>query len=64
MPLENQKTELAAGFAESLIQSYAAQHNDILPLFAAFVGVVFERDEAVERDCLIALDRWVNEEGT
>lgn len=55
--------ETAAGFAESLIKEHAIQKRDILPLFAAFVGVVFQRDEAVGWDCLTALDRLVSESG-
>lgn len=52
--------EAAAALAESLANQYAVQNNDILPLFAAFVGLVFSRDSKVGRDCLIALDRYVS----
>ena len=55
--------ETVAGFAESLIKTHAIQKDDILPLFAAFVGVVFQRDELVGRDCLVALDRWITNNG-
>jgi hypothetical protein len=51
--------EVAAGLAENLLRAYATRNGDILPLFAAFVGVVFQRDAAVGRDALTALDRLV-----
>ncbi len=52
--------ETAAVFAESLARNYAVRNSDIVPLFAAFVGLIFQRDESVGRDVLIALDRFVS----
>tara|TARA_R110002074_G_scaffold377728_1_gene555310 strand:- start:277 stop:489 length:213 start_codon:yes stop_codon:yes gene_type:complete len=49
--------EAAAALAESLIAGYSAQGRDIAPLFAAFVGLVFERDQGAGKDCLTVLDR-------
>lgn len=52
--------ELAVGFAEGLIQAHKARGGNVDALFAAFVGVVSERDKAVGLDCLIALDRFIS----
>jgi hypothetical protein len=51
--------QAATGLAERLLMAYASENRDILPLFAAFVGLVYQRDEAVGNDCLIALDRLI-----
>lgn len=48
---------VAAALAENLIACYSAQGGDIAPLFAAFVGLVFERDQGTGKDCLSVLDR-------
>jgi len=52
--------ETAISLAENLAQSYAIRGGSVTELFAAFVGVVVERDRAVGRDCLTALDRWLS----
>ncbi len=52
--------ESASAFAENLLRGYSTRNPDIQPLFAAYVGVVFQRDPAVGRDTLIALDRFVS----
>lgn len=48
-------------FAESIGRKHVANGGETLHLFAAFVGLVFERDEHVGRDCLIAVDRVIGE---
>jgi hypothetical protein len=53
------KPEVVVSLAENLIRSYANKGGNVTDLFAAFVGVVAERDDMVGRDCLIALDHWV-----
>jgi hypothetical protein len=64
IPLDRQhSSEIAASKAENLVRSCATRTGDIVPLFAAFVGFVFQRDESVGHDVLTALDRFVSSEG-
>jgi hypothetical protein len=61
-PLSDRFTspEFAIAFAETILRGYSARNKDIVPLFAAYIGVIFERNPAVGRDSLIALDRLVS----
>lgn len=52
--------QMAAGLAENLIRLYVAGGGDVGQLFAAFAGLVVQRDAAVGLDCLTALDRLVS----
>lgn len=60
MPLAISDPTIAAGFAENLLRQYTAGHRDAITLFAAFVGLVVQRDPDVGNDVLIALDRFVS----
>jgi hypothetical protein len=62
-PEVSPKPEVVVSLAENLIRSYANRGGSVTDLFAAFVGVVVERDNAVGYDCLIALDSWVCGDG-
>ena len=50
----------AMALAESLARAHASRGGNLAELFSAYVGVVVDRDEVVGRDCLTAVDRWVN----
>ena len=52
--------QTAAAFAENLARSYRAQGKDLVPLFAAFAGLVVHCNERVGQDVLTALDKIVN----
>ncbi len=51
--------EAAMAYAGNLAQAHVRKGGNLTDLFSAFVGVVVDRDAAVGRDCLAALDRWV-----
>ena len=53
--------EVAMAFAASLVKSYAKHGGNVTDLFAAFVGLVVDRDGSVGNDCIIALDRWISD---
>jgi len=55
-----QHAMIAASFAENLARKYAEQLRPPHALFAAFVGLVSARDQAVAADCLTALDRYLS----
>lgn len=52
--------EVAIAFAASLVKSYVSHGGNVTDLFAAFVGLVVERDGSVGNDCIVALDRWIS----
>jgi hypothetical protein len=54
------ETETAMAMAENLARLYESRSGDLVAFFAAFVGVVFERDKTVGRDALTAIDRLVS----
>jgi len=52
-------SEAAMTFAEMIAKSHAARGGDPIDLFATFVGMVAQEDEAVAMRCLETFGRWV-----
>jgi hypothetical protein len=57
-PLVDPVLEAAMAFGESIARAHRERGGDLNDLFAAFVGIVVQEDEALGLYCLEKLDDW------
>ncbi|MGO8833472.1 MAG: hypothetical protein ACLQE9_11765 [Roseiarcus sp.] len=57
-PAFDPEIDAAIVFAEMIAKSHASQGGDIVDLFATFVGMVVQEDDAIGLRCLGAVDQW------
>jgi hypothetical protein len=57
-PVVDPVLEAAMAFGESIAKAHQEQGGDLNDLFAAFVGIIVQEDEALGLYCLEKLDDW------
>lgn len=57
-PLVDPVIEAAMAFSDSIAKAHLRQGGDLNDLFAAFVEIVVQEDEALGLYCLEKLDDW------
>jgi hypothetical protein len=62
-PALDPEVDAAIVFAEMIARSHAGQGGDIVDLFATFVGMVVQEDDAIGLHCLGAVDQWFSGRG-
>ena len=62
-PAFDPEIDAAIVFAEMIAKSHASQGGDIVDLFATFVGMVVQENDAIGLHCLGAVDQWFSGRG-